>query len=65
MMTRQQEVQELLNRISNYIAGDDAVLTCNKVKKAEAFITLSDVCENLKNDRCEEVVKNILMEEIP
>lgn len=64
-MTRQQEVQELLNKINKYITGDDAVLTCNKVKKAEAFIAMSDVCENLKHDRCEEAIKGILMEEIP
>lgn len=64
-MTRQQEVQLLLDKLSAYIVNDDAVLKCEKVKKAEAFITMNDVCKNLENDRCEEAVRNILMEEIP
>jgi len=64
-MTRQQEVQLLLDKLSAYIVNDDAVLKCEKVKKAEAFITMDEVCKNLNNDKCEEAVKNILMEEIP
>jgi hypothetical protein len=64
-VTRQKEIQQLLDKIADYIASDNAVLKCEKVKKAEAFIAISDVCENLKHDRCEEAIKGILMEEIP
>jgi hypothetical protein len=64
-MTRQQEVQILLDKISQYIINDSAVLKCDKVKKAEAFISMSEVCKNLNNDKCEDAVKQILMEEIP
>lgn len=64
-MTRKQEVQNLLDKISQYIVNVDASLECAKVQKAEAFITMNDVCKNLNNERCEEAVKAILMEEIP
>lgn len=64
-MTRKEEVQTLLDKISAYIINDSAELKCEKVKKAEAFITMNDVCKDLNNDKCEDAVKQILMEEIP
>lgn len=64
-MTRQQQVQDLLDKIRGYVINDNAILKCDKVMRAEAFISISEVCQNITNDKCEEAVRNILMEEIP
>lgn len=64
-MTRQQEVQNLLDKIRGYVINDKAILQCDKVQKAKAFIRMDEVCENISDEQCEKAVRNILMEEIP
>ena len=65
-MTRQEEVQLILDRIKNYIIKDDVTLECKKVQKAKAFIKMDHICaENLTSEKCYNILKSILMEEIP
>jgi hypothetical protein len=65
-MTRQQEVQALLDRIKNYVIQDDVTLECKKVEKAKAFIKMDNICsDNLNDEKCYNILKTILMQEIP
>lgn len=65
-MTRQEEVQLILDRIKNYIIKDNVTLECRKVQKARAFIEMDHICaDNLTSEKCYNILKSILMAEIP
>ena len=56
----------ILDKIKNYVIKDNVTLECSKVQKAKAFIKMDNICaENLTDERCYNILKNILMEEIP
>jgi hypothetical protein len=65
-MTRQEEVQMILDKIKNYVIKDNATLECKKVERAKAFINMDNICaDNLNDEKCYNILKTILMEEIP